>query len=168
LNGVHWNTGQQIPFFSASGDMRSVWLVFGVSALASSVLGCGAQAEKLVPVVGKVMLDGKPWTIGDVGFFPDASQGNPSGQASIGVIKPDGTYQVFTAGKPGVRPGWYKVVVWATKDLAAAGNPWGPDGKRRTIHWLIDPKFTSEDTTPLTKEVVDRSPPGHYDLELAK
>jgi hypothetical protein len=143
-------------------------MAFGVGGLTWATLGCSAPAEKLVPVVGRVTLDGKPWTVGDVGFFPAASRGNAIGRASIGVIQPDGTYQVFTAGKPGVPSGWYKVVVWATTDPAAAGNPWGADGKRRPIQWLIDPKFTSEDTTPLAKEVVEPAPPGHYDLELTR
>jgi hypothetical protein len=131
-----------------------------------TLLGCGSPAEKLVSVVGKVMVNGHTWTIGDVGFFPDPTRGNTSGQASIGVITHDGTYRLFTAGKPGAPPGWYKVVLWATNDPAAAGNPWGPDGKRRPIQWLIDPKFTSAETTPLSKEVVEQASTGHYDLEV--
>src|SRR5262245_34193283 len=98
--------------------------------------GCGAPAEKLVNVAGKITLGGRPWTVGDVGFFPDAARGNTSGRAAVGTIAADGTYRLFTSGKPGVPLGWYKVVVWATNDPAAAGNPWGPDGKPRPIKWL--------------------------------
>jgi hypothetical protein len=130
--------------------------------------GCGAPVEKLIRVIGKVTVDGKPWTIGDVGYFPDASRGNTIGRASIGVIGSDGTYEIHTAGKRGAPLGWYKVVVWATKDPAAAGNPWGPDGKRRSIQWLIDPQFTSEESTPLTKEVIEQPSAGHYDLPLTR
>src|SRR5262249_33640417 len=81
------NTGPQTSFFQAGGAMRSIWMAFGVGGLTWASLGCNAPAEKLVPVAGKVTLGGKPWTIGDVGFFPDASRGNPIGRASIGVIR---------------------------------------------------------------------------------
>jgi hypothetical protein len=148
--------------------MRSISLVFGVMGLACALPGCGAPGEKLVSVVGKVLVANKPWKIGDVGFFPDTTRGNTSQQASVGVIAADGTYQLFTAGKRGAPPGWYKVVVWATKDPAAAGNPWGYDGKRKPIQWLINVKYTSADTTDLAIEVVEKPVPGQYDLRLTK
>lgn len=148
--------------------MRSGWIILGISGLTCTVLGCGAPAEKFFPVIGKVTVDGKAGTVGDIGFFPDASRGNTSGRASIGVIRRDGTYELFTAGKPGAPLGWYKVVVWATNDPAAAGNPWGPDGNRKPIQWLIDPKYTREETTPLTREVIEQPSPDHYDLHVTK
>jgi hypothetical protein len=148
--------------------MRSFGVPLGVGGLALVALGCGAPGEKLVPVAGKVTLDGRPWAVGDVGFFLDPARGNPDRRAAVGTLSADGTYRLFTAGKPGVPPGWYKAVVWATDDPAAAGNPWGPDGKLRPVRWLIDPKYTRADTTPLAVEVVENPPPGHYDLRLTK
>lgn len=139
-----------------------------VGGLAWAPLGCGPPAEKLVPVSGTVTLHGQPWTIGDVGFFPDPARGNPERRAAVGSLAADGTYRLFTAGRAGVPPGWYKAVVWATNDPAAAGNPWGPDGKLRPIKWLIDPRYTRPETTPLAVEVIDHPPPGHYDLRVTR
>jgi hypothetical protein len=148
--------------------MRRIWLVLCVGGLVWTLPGCHPAGKKLVPVTGKVILDGQPWTIGDVGFFPDADKGNTNQQASVGVIAADGVYQLLTAGKRGAPPGWYKVVVWATNDPAAAGNPWGTDGKPRPINWLIDAKYTNKDTTTLTVEVVENPLPGQYDLIVTR
>jgi hypothetical protein len=123
---------------------------------------------KLLPVAGKVTVDGKRWTIGDVGFFPDGARGNTNHQAPVGVIDRDGTYRLFTAGKPGAPLGWYRVVVWATDDPAAAGNPWGADGKLKPIKWLIDAKYTNQNTTDLAVEVVEKPGPEQYDLRLTR
>lgn len=130
--------------------------------------GCGSPAEKLVLVSGKVTLGGKLWTIGEVGFFPDSAKGNTIGKASVGVLTSDGTYQLSTGGKPGVPLGWYRAVVWATKDPAAGGNPFGADGKRRKITWLIDSNYTDAETTPLIVEVIENPPAGHYELKVTK
>jgi hypothetical protein len=148
--------------------MRPLLRVLAAAALFVPAPGCGPPAEKLVPVRGTVTLGGKPWSIGEVGFFPDAAKGNTIGKAAVGVIGVDGSYQLFTGGKAGAPPGWYKAVVWATKDPAAKGNPFGPDGKRRKIEWLIDPRYTDAETTPFTVEVVENPPPGHYELRVTK
>ncbi len=148
--------------------MQKLFAALWVLVLASIAPGCGPPGEKLLPVSGRVSVDGKPWTIGDVGFFPDSTKGNPNQKAAVGKIAADGAYEVMTSGQPGAAPGWYKVVVWATNDPAAAGNPWGPDGKLRSIKWLIDRRYTSQDTTPLTVEVVERPAPGQYDLRLTR
>ncbi len=148
--------------------MQHLLSLLSLAVLALSLSGCGPPAEKLVPVRGTVTLGGEPWTIGEVGFFPDASRGNTVGKAAVGILAPDGSYELFTGGKPGVPPGWYRAVVWATKDPAAKGNPFGSDGKRRKIEWLIDPRFTDAETTPITVEVVENPPPGHYELRVTK
>lgn len=146
--------------------MRTIPILF--IAAVFTLTGCGSSAETLHPVRGRVTLEGRPWTVGDVGFFPDAGKGNSIGKAAVGTLTDSGTYELFTGGKPGVPPGWYKVVVWATRDPAAAGNPYGPDGKLRPIHWLIDPRYTNADTTPLSVEVVVNPLPGQYDLKVKK
>lgn len=142
---------------------KALW----VGALCWTALGCGPSGEKLVPVAGKVTVASQPLPIGIIGFHPDPSQGNDRGQSSLGQIQPDGSYQVQTAGKPGVPPGWYKVVVWATRDPAAGGNPWGPDGQLRKINWLTHAKYAAVDTTDLVVEVVERPPAGRYDFDLS-
>jgi hypothetical protein len=146
--------------------MLRIVSLFCLTGLAWALLGCGAPGEKLVAVSGRVTVAGKSWTRGQVGFFPHAARGNQRGVSSVAEIGPDGSYTLLTSGKAGAPPGWYKVVVWATDDPAAAGNPWGPDGKRRPIQWLIDPVYTSPETTPLELEVVERPASGQYDLRL--
>jgi hypothetical protein len=146
--------------------MRPYCSTILIGALALTVLGCGSPGEKLVKVTGKVTVDGRPWNTGHVGFFPDASRGNVDQIAPVGRIAADGSYELLTSGKPGAPLGWYKVVIWATEDPQAAGNPWGKDGKLKPVRWLINAKYTSKDTTSLEVEVVDNPAPGQYDLRL--
>jgi hypothetical protein len=56
------------------------WLpMLGATALLWAGYGCGKdEADKFVPVAGKVTLDGKPLSVGSVSFRPDASKGNKS------------------------------------------------------------------------------------------
>jgi hypothetical protein len=131
------------------------------------MLGCGDAGEKLVPVTGKVTLNGQPWTIGSVGFFPHGARGNSKEIAAVGVIAKDGSYELSISGKSGAPLGWYKVVIWAPEDGNVAGNPWGMDGKLKPMRWLVNPRYTNKDTTNLEVEVVDRPSPGQYDLDLA-
>jgi hypothetical protein len=151
--------------------MQRILIVFCVSGVAWTAVGCGSRsdpAERLVPVAGNVTVAGQPWKIGEVGFFPDASKGNQCQQSSIGVLDADGNYELYTAGKPGAPLGWYKVVVWSPQDPNAAGNPWGPDGKLKPIKWLVNAKYTCPETTDLAVEVVEKPTKGMYDLHLSK
>jgi hypothetical protein len=146
--------------------MRKCCIAILMGGLTWTTLGCGTSREKLVPVAGKVTLNGQPWNIGVIGFFPNVAKGNGNEIAAVGAIASDGSYQLFTSGKPGAPLGWYKVVIWATQDPNAAGNPWGMDGKLKPVRWLVNSKYTNKDTTNLEVEVVDRPSPGQYDLHL--
>jgi hypothetical protein len=146
--------------------MMCRWLIKGVAGSILVVVGC-STGEKFVPVAGKVTVAGKPLTFGTVGFLPDGGRGNERGQASLGEIQADGSFRLLTAGRDGVPLGWYKVLVWATKDPAAAGNPWGPDGKVRKIDWLTHSKYAAQETTDLSIEVVEEPQPRHYEFDLA-
>ncbi|MCI0431662.1 MAG: hypothetical protein L0210_14120 [Rhodospirillales bacterium] len=161
-------SGSEKDTVESAGTTNRLVLLSCVCIGVGLVGGCGTSADKLVPVAGKVTLDDQLLKIGDVGFFPNAERGNPQGQAAVGVLGTDGSYRLLTGGKAGVRPGWYKVVVWATKDPTAAGNPWGPDGKPRPIKWLIPEKYTRVETTPLAVEVVVKPAPGQYDLRMSR
>ena len=78
------------------------------------VMGCaGEPPPKLVPVTGKVMMDGKPLTAGSISFHPDTSNSfqkdNPSS-----VLQVDGSFKMATYPfGEGVSPGKYKVTVSA-------------------------------------------------------
>ncbi len=85
--------------------------------MACAVAGC-AGGDGLVPAGGRVTFrDGRPVSGGVVTFAPEA--GGPEARAPIG---PDGRFALTSGGKPGARPGCYRVAVvqLAPPDPAAA------------------------------------------------
>jgi hypothetical protein len=114
-------------------------------------------------VSGTVAIAGQPLTSGSVSFHPDASRGNTSQHHPTGTINVDGTYQLYTTGKKGAPPGWYKVLVFATDKSGPTGgaHPGMPSS-------LVHARYGSEKTTDLVIEVVPQPPPGAYDLALSK
>jgi hypothetical protein len=137
---------------------RPVWSVLGACAVLA-LAGCGGL--KLVPVSGKVTLDGKPLKGGGVSFVPDASKGNNAkGFSCTGRINGQGRYELGTSavkgsdsGK-GAPLGWYKVTLVTT----LPGSP----------EITVNPKYLDAATTPLAVEVVADPKEGAYDLQLTK
>ncbi len=85
-------------------------------------LGCGSPAKPaLYPVAGKVLVGEKPVPSGMVQFRADAGRGNTTMEVPTGTIEPDGTFSLYTAGRPGAPAGWYRVLVLA--DNFATGDP---------------------------------------------
>ena len=83
-------------------------------ALLFCLSGCGSSSS-LLPVEGKVTVDGQALTRGSIAFHPDAKKQNTLKKALGGEIK-DGTYTIYTDGKPGAPPGWYNVTVAAATE----------------------------------------------------
>jgi hypothetical protein len=127
--------------------------------LACVIAGCTADPiGRTVPVKGKVYLDGVLLKAGSVAFFPaDQGEGAPAFEAA-GRIKPDGTYELSTRGKPGALLGSYKVtVVLQTKvEPNRAGD----------VVSLVPREYTSKETTPLRVEVIKTPEDGTYDLQM--
>ena len=122
------------------------------------VAGCD-RGEKLAPVAGKVLVDGKPVTTGSVSFRPDASKGNTSLHQPTGAIDSEGNYELLVPpARKGAPLGWYKVVVTAF-DNPTPGKP---------LKSFVDMKYAEESTTTLTIEVVANPEPGRYDLKLTR
>jgi hypothetical protein len=142
------------------GRRRVLLLVF-LSTWAGS--GCGKDESPLLPVVGQVLLDGRPLTTGTVSFRPDPSRGNASLHHPTGVIDAAGNYRLFTARKEGAPPGWYKVLVMADKNQTV-----GKEIHPRRPAWLVNVKYTQVETTTVVVEVVKQPPPAAYDLQLTK
>jgi hypothetical protein len=139
-----------------SPDCARVWrcaLACATLSLALAAAGCGATRY---PVDGRVLLKGTPLKgkEGAVVLKPDASKGNTSSESSVGVLQRDGSFSI----QPGVRPGWYKVIVIAT---VPGANP--NEDLRRVVH----ARYEKETTTPLAFEVVANPGPGRYDLPLS-
>ncbi len=132
--------------------------------MACLLAGCNATPQEvLAPVAGKVTVDAEPLPLGYITFYPDESKDNKSTKLPYGQIQADGSYTLVTNSKPGAPPGWYKVVVAATKDPLPARPPpnWSPN-------WLHDAKYARPDTTDLKVEVVASPVPGRYDFALTR
>ncbi len=121
--------------------------------------GCADDGPKLVPVAGRVTLDGQPLSNGSVTLRPEA--GDSNWEQPTGSIDADGKYVVYTQRKPGAPPGKYRVVIFATaatKDASGAAHPGLPKS-------IVPAIFSDPKQTPL-EIVVDpaRKPP--FDWEL--
>ena len=120
--------------------------------------GCGSG---LCPVEGRLLLKGEPLKVkeGAVVLKPDAGRGNKSSVSAVGTIELDGSFTIQNNGEPGVKPGWYKVIVLA---MEPGANP-NEDFRR-----VVDRRYETEATTPLAIEVMANPAPGSYDLQLSR
>jgi hypothetical protein len=75
---------------------------------ASGLSGCGG-GPKLVSVTGTVLLNGKPFKDAEIVFVPDSS--NKDGLAGGDKTGPEGNYTAMSAGRIGLVPGKYKVLI---------------------------------------------------------
>jgi hypothetical protein len=127
--------------------------------------GCGRGDVKLIPVEGKVTLDGDLLKVdaargrtGYVVFYPDASRGNASQEEPRGEIDAGGNYRMLTGLKPGVAAGWYRVTV------SVAEQPDPKDAYRFT--WLVPQDYVDKARSGLALQVVEDGEAGAYALKL--
>ncbi len=144
----------------------------GVVALAVCTgllaVGCGSPPpEKFVTVSGRVTVSGKPLTAGQLAFIPDEPQGNTHAEYSLGDLQPDGTYTLATNDKGGVRPGRYKVVVWAWAEPVPAAPAYDASGQLKPIRAHVAAKYVKKETTDLQIEVVENPTAGAYNFDLS-
>jgi hypothetical protein len=134
-------------------------LAGAVAALCLSI-GCNRTSlPELVPVTGRVVIDGKPAAEGAVVY---RQQSSGAIEAS-GIIQSDGTYSLLQKERQGAQPGKYSVVVVVRRTPKnAAGEMTG------LPEIVVNPKFTNPKTTPLSVEVKKDAPPGQYDLAVTK
>jgi hypothetical protein len=137
---------------------------------ASLAPGCGdtSGVGKTLPVTGQITLDDRPLTAPStiVLFKPDAAQGNASPFEPAGTVDDRGNYTLFTKGKKGAPPGWYKVVVTATEPRGEGVG--GPRHQRPAPRSLIPARYGQAATTTVAIEVVDNPAPGAYDVKLTR
>jgi predicted small lipoprotein YifL len=137
---------------------RRRWAAVALMAVGAAALaGCGASGPKLIPVSGKVTLDGKPAKEGGVMFI---SASNSMSQL-VGSIQPDGTYSIITQREPGAPAGEYRVTVLVTETKKDASGNY--TGLPRT---LSNKQYSNPNTTPLKIEVQEGAPEGAYDLAV--
>jgi hypothetical protein len=97
---MSWSTGM---------SLRSLLVVPGLVA-ATFVAGCAGQpVELLVPVGGKLLVDGKPLDGVVVTFLPEVSENHRGG---TGTTDESGAFVVTdsTQNKPGLPPGKYSLI----------------------------------------------------------
>lgn len=89
--------------------MRTKTLSRLITTMLLVVMAGGCGTKKLVPVTGKVTLDGKALERGNVTFVPVKA-----GAPAVGAIQSDGKYTLNTGTDAGIAPGDYQVSVVAT------------------------------------------------------
>ncbi len=128
----------------------------------SDPFGVGATVEVSGRVlVGSVPLEIGPECSGKVWFHPDVSQGNKATQIPAGDIGPDGRYTLKTRGVPGAPPGWYKVMLTATRQT-------DPQKRLYQRKSLIASRYGDAEKSGLRIQVVVNTNQGNYDLHLKK
>jgi hypothetical protein len=126
--------------------------------------GCANEVGPLHPVSGTVLLDGKPLKgkAGTVVLKPDPARGNTSRFEAVGAVHAEGTYTLFTKGKKGAPPGWYKVAVTAFEPGVAAEKYAAPAAPSP-----IPDRYANAEVSGLAIEVVAAPSAGAYDLALS-
>jgi hypothetical protein len=140
---------------------RDRWGAVTVAALLiGTTSGCTETIErpKTVPVHGKVTYNGQPVPKGTVTFQHD------QGQAAVGEIKDDGTYQLTTfAQGDGALPGHHKVfIISNTADptkMPGSSPGWTPPKD------LIPKKYNSMQTSGLEATVSDGKTDINFELQ---
>jgi hypothetical protein len=138
--------------------LRAILQALALAMLSVETIGCGGQTgPELVPVAGRVMMDGRPAAEGMVTFRHSTSG---TFEAS-GLIEPDGTYKLVQKDQEGAQVGDYRVVVFVRK------TPRSPTGEMAGLPAIVvNKKFTDVKTTPLIVTVKKDAPSGTYDLTV--
>jgi hypothetical protein len=135
--------------------MNRIALLFGSAWILLAASGCAQPEEKLVPVAGKITVQGKPLSAGRVIFAPAGG----IGREGRGTVDAQGAYQVSIDGAPpdktGMPAGKYQVLVFAIK----------PSKEMKPPEWLANQRYSDAGTSGLTLEVVEGGA-GKYDLAL--
>jgi hypothetical protein len=127
------------------------------------VVGCAPDpVGPVVPVTGKVLLDGGPLTTGAVVFHPDANKGNATLHEPRGQVDAQGNYTIFTADRAGAPPGWYRVSVISQTSTATEENPYSTPTSN------IAAKYGDPNTSGLVVEVKAEADPSAYNLKVTK
>lgn len=129
---------------------QSGWFLFVFALLLPA--GCTGKLGKMVPVSGKVSVGGKPVASGQVVYVPEKNLG---GAIISGKID-NGTYTLTTDGKDGAPLGRYKVFLTTSTPGAKESGA------------SINAKYSSPNTSGLTREVVEAPAPNAYDLTLPR
>lgn len=129
--------------YAARKIRRRIFLVAALALPLLSLPGCGDEAVELVPVKGKVLLNGQPLTIGSITTTP------PTGRGAYAPIGPDGTFELTSGREPGAVPGVHKVAVVATEGAGFQGA----EAPATTGKSLVPAHYNNADSSELTIDV---------------
>lgn len=102
-----------------------------------TVAGCGESGPKVVPVAGKVLIDGEPLDYGYIRFVPK------QGRASSAELESDGSFELrYSPDKMGAVLGSHRVEVAANETL-------GPT----KVVWHAPKKYASIGTSGLSQDI---------------
>jgi hypothetical protein len=122
------------------------WLLAALAL--SGVAGCSDARPARVPVSGRVVIDGKPLTHGNVKFVPSG------GRPSSGKVDGEGRFTLTCYdGEDGAIPGAHRVAVSAGKILS--------DSK---MQWFAPKKYADFRTSGLSCEITE--PTDNLTIEL--
>nr|WP_303652935.1 Ig-like domain-containing protein [Paludisphaera mucosa] len=136
-------------------------------AIVAGCSGGGGEEDSysLVPVEGKLTLDGKPLEGASITF--NASQGNNPPTDGGDVTGADGTFSAKYRNRSGLAPGTYKITVHQPK-AALPGKPAPPDLDPFMMSLAIDaankkkgPRKTAAIDQPWIYSEIDRTPLSH-------
>ncbi|MCI0457725.1 MAG: hypothetical protein L0Z62_12205 [Gemmataceae bacterium] len=137
---------------------RAWWLPVLLGSLLLAGCGGGSDLPPMVPVKGKVTVEGKPVTSGQVSFLPLAVDKDRKVPSSSGTIDASGNYEIFTGGKAGAPLGKYKVAI--TPSMVPV------EGTKKPPKAPFNPRYQDPAKTKLEIEVVNNPSAGAYDLKL--
>ncbi|MBX3427865.1 MAG: hypothetical protein KF688_19455 [Pirellulales bacterium] len=119
--------------------MNVRFALFGVLAAISLAIGCAPQGPPIVPVSGRVLLDGKPLTHGIVRFAP------PNQRPALGRLDGEGRFTLTTRSDgDGAIVGTHRVAVQSHEPTS---NPPG-------VKWHAPQKYANYSSSGLTQEIL--------------
>jgi hypothetical protein len=132
--------------------------------------GCGAPPPPtLVPVAGKVLVNGIAVKSGTVQFRADAERGNKTMDIPVGAIRNDGSYELMTNERPGAPRGWYRGIVIGDNFKVSDPPPssiWPKIPEGAMPKPFVNERYLYFKQTDLFVEVVDSPEAEAYVLKL--
>jgi hypothetical protein len=116
---------------------RRTVAALGMTTMLLVISGCAESGPKLVPVSGKVTIDGKPLTYGYIRFTPT------QGRTSDAQLNSDGTFTLrYSGDREGAVLGTHRVEIAANEVL-------GPS----RVKWHAPKQYASIGTSKITQEI---------------
>jgi len=128
--------------------MRTLTYFGALFVACGSLAGCSKSGDSLVPVSGRVMVDGKPAAGAAIVFHP-ANAAN--GTHPVAQVDANGDFQLTTIRSgDGAVPGEYRVTLtW----YVSAPRRKGLEGEESAVRNLIPDKYARSESTPISTTV---------------